>query len=509
MTASRATEIMARLERAKAERQRLEPLFDDCMRLTMPARARFHSRNLVDRADDIFDETGANGVQEFVSRMQAGIVPPFRQFVELKASSLVDPRDRTAVNRDLEEITEYAFEEIWASNFAQESAEAFHDLAISTGTLLVEDGGARGALMHKAIPITDAYFERGPDDRVGGAFRVAKVAPQNIALRYKDAVLSPQTERLLAEKKDGETVDVVEYCRFEHNSFGMTYEVVIADTKEVIVDRRASGPGSAPFIPFRWATAAGETWGRGPLLNAIGAIRTTNLMVELVMENAAMQIVGIYQTDNEGVINAEQVNLLPGSILTKEIGTNGLEQVNTQGGNFSMRDVVLNDQRLNIRRALYNDMLADPNRTPASATEVAERMADLAYRTSAGFARVFHEFVQPYMMRVLYILEKRGDIQLPVQNGRAIKFHAVSPLAQAQHARELQMLMQDHAIRANIYGPQAAASHYQLKELLPWLKDRTGLSELIYASPEEVEQAMKDTMATAQDMQAAQGAMGQ
>jgi hypothetical protein len=31
---------------------------------------------------------------------------------------------------------------------------------------------------------------------------------------------------------------------------------------------------------------------------------------------------------------------------------------------------------LNIKRALYNDMLGNPDRTPASATEVAERMAD-------------------------------------------------------------------------------------------------------------------------------------
>ena len=34
--------------------------------------------------------------------------------------------------------------------------------------------------------------------------------------------------------------------------------------------------------------------------------------------------------------------------------------------------------RLNIKRALYNDMLGDPNRTPATATEIAERMADLS-----------------------------------------------------------------------------------------------------------------------------------
>ena len=33
--------------------------------------------------------------------------------------------------------------------------------------------------------------------------------------------------------------------------------------------------------------------------------------------------------------------------------------------------LILSDMRLNIKRALYNDMLGNPDKTPASATEVA------------------------------------------------------------------------------------------------------------------------------------------
>lgn len=500
-----AKEIARRLGQARTERQRFEPIYDDAMRLTMPGRKRFYNVNPQETAEDIFDETGANAVTEFVSRMLAGVAPPFTEFVKLEASSTVAARDRPAVNRDLAEIGKFMFEEIWASNFAQEASEAFFDMAVSTGTLLVEEGTNGLALHHKAIPLTECFFEAAPDGSIGGLFRVSRVPGEDVEARYRRAKIRPDIARELANKK--EPVSVVEYTYRENTITEKSRHVVmIEDSKEIIVDRPLSGVGSDPFIKFRWNTTAGEVLGRGPLLNALAAIRTTNLMVELVLENAAMSIVGIYQTDNEGTINADQVHLLPGTILAKEIGTKGLEPVPGATGNFNMQDVVLSDQRLNIKRALFNDMLSDPNKTPATAYEVSERMADLAYRSSTGFSRLFYEFIQPYIRRVLYILEKRGDIELPVKSGRALSFRAVSPLAQAQQGRELQALMQGHQIVSAMFGAQAAAAQYDLEQLLPWIQQRGGVTPGIYKKPKEVVKAVSESLAAMQQMQAqAQG----
>lgn len=502
-------EIQKRLDKAISERQRLETLFDDAIRLTMPARKRFH-HNPVDLAEDIFDETGANGVAEFVSRMQAGLVPPFTEFLQLRASSLVKPADRRAINRDLDEIAKYAFEEIWASNFAQESAESFYDLALSTGCMLVEEGRRTG-IHNRAIPVTDIYIERGPDDLIGGVFRSQTRKASDLPYLYPrmfQADRAPRTAQMIVHEKDRE-VEIIEYTRRDYAAAGDAYvqQIVNKSADEVIYERKMEGRGANPFLTFRWSAAAGETWGRGPLLNAMAAIRTTNLMVELVLENAAMSIVGVYQTDNDGVVNADNIQLLPGTIITKEIGTKGLEQVAGHTGNFNMQDVVLGDQRLNIKRALFNDMLSDPNKTPATATEVAERMADLAHRTAAGFSRVFYEFVEPYMWRVLHILEKRGDIALPVQNRRAIQFHAVSPLAQAQQGRDLQQLVNDFQIRSLVFGPQTAPQMYDMEKLHDWMKAKMGLDEKIYRSAADVVKSMQQQADAMQQTQLLQEAM--
>ena len=80
----------------------------------------------------------------------------------------------------------------------------------------------------------------------------------------------------------------------------------VCPLKSVLFKERCSGVGSNPFICFRWSKCAGEVYGRGPLLNALSSIKTTNLTVELILENAQMAISGIYQMEDDGVINLIQ-----------------------------------------------------------------------------------------------------------------------------------------------------------------------------------------------------------
>ena len=70
-------------------------------------------------------------------------------------------------------------------------------------------------------------------------------------------------------------------------------------------------------------------------------------------------------------------------------------------------------------------MLGDPNRTPASATEVAERMADLSRKIGSAFGRLQAEMVQPVLQEAVYILKKQGRIEMPTVNGREVKIRSV------------------------------------------------------------------------------------
>ena len=99
-------------------------------------------------------------------------------------------------------------------------------------------------------------------------------------------------------------------------------------------------------------------------------------------------------------------------------------------------------------------MLGNPDRTPASATEVAERMADLSRRIGSAFGRLQAEMVQPVLQRIIYILKKQGRIEIPTVNGREVKIRSVSPLAQAQNQADITAVARWLELIQGAFGPQ-------------------------------------------------------
>ena len=97
-------------------------------------------------------------------------------------------------------------------------------------------------------------------------------------------------------------------------------------------------------------------------------------------------------------------------------------------------------------------MLGDPNKTPASATEVAERMADLSRRIGSAFGRLQAEMVQPVLQRIIYILKKQGRIEVPSVNGREVKIRSVSPLAQAQNQADITAVARWLELIQSVFG---------------------------------------------------------
>lgn len=481
--------LKLRLEQAKTERRFMEPLLDECHRLYLPHRRRFYNgSNGLDNAAEIYDETGANSLQEYASRIHAGITPNFTKFAILEASDDVHDSDKAAVNRDLDEISDYIFDEIWESNFSQEVHEAHLDMGISTGALLVEEG--KTDLLHNtALPITELFLEAGPRDEIGGMFRERKIKQSFLEVLYPDAEISGEFRRKIETEPDKD-IEVCDAIWTDHAAVGEAafHAVFTGGTEkcEVIRKRRMTGAGCNPFIGYRFGKSAGEVWGRGPAMNTLPAVRTMNLTVEMLLQNAAMSLIGMYHVDDDSIINADTITLEPGAILPRMAGSRGLERIDTGGGEFRLSDILLSDQALKIRRGLFNDMLSDPNKTPATALEVSERMADLAHRMSAAFGRLHFELLRPYIMRCLYLAQKRKKIELPTFRGERIKIRAISPLALAQGQRDLQNLMQYHQISTALVGQIPASAQYAEGELLPYVREKLSISEKLFADEKTV-----------------------
>jgi hypothetical protein len=450
-----AKQYIQSYQKAKAFRENWVPLFEECYEYALPQRESFYYEEAGQRRDDkIFDETAVVGVQEFASRLQSGLVPNFARWADLMAGSEVPPDQREAIDNELDEVTEYVFEVLQNSNFSQEVHESFMDLAVGTGVLCVEEGDAINPVNFSAIPLPHVVLDTGPDDKIDHVYRERKkVKFDHLSIMYPKGNFDQKVTSLMGSDRETTVLEVV--CRdySKKNEESYFHYAICMTTKTMLYAKEMNGLGSNPFVCFRWGKCAGEIYGRGPLLNALSAIKTTNLTIELILENAQMSISGIYQMEDDGVINPDTINLVPGSIIPKAMGSAGLQPINA-AGRFDVAQLVLSDMRLNIKRALYNDMLGNPDRTPATATEVAERMGDLARRMGSAFGRLQAELVQPVLQRVIYILKKQGRIEVPTVNGREVKVRSVSPLAQAQSNQDISSVARFLELVGGAFGPE-------------------------------------------------------
>jgi hypothetical protein len=501
-----AKHYIKKYETARTHRTTFEDLFQECYDYALPQREGFYYNAPGQRRDDrIFDETAVVGVQEFASRLQSGLVPNFARWSDLVAGSEVPPEEQEEINNRLDSVTEYIFEVLANSNFAQEVHESFMDLAVGTGCLLVEEGDSVNPLRFSAIPLPKIVLENGPDDRIDHVYREREVRHSDMKIVYPKAKLSPKLEEMMVKKAEDKCKVLEVVCRLydKPNVERYGYYAIDKTHGELIFQDIFEGVGSNPFVCFRWSKASGEVYGRGPLVNALSAIKTTNLTIQLVLENAQMAISGIYQMDDDGIVNVDTINLVPGTVIPKAPGSNGLQPV-AAAGSFDVANLVLNDMRLNIKRALYNDMLGDPNRTPATATEIAERMADLSRRIGSAFGRLQAEMVQPILQRVVYILRKQGRIDLPTVNGREVKVRSVSPLAQAQSNQDITTVARFLELVGANFGPDMVNLLVDSEETAIYLAKKFGVPDNLIrdeADREAIQQQMQQ-MAQMQQMMA-------
>ena len=164
--------MLARYKRAESIKELWRPTFEECFEYSMPARESFYPTSAGQtKTDKIFDETAVVGVQEFASRLQAGIVPNYARWAELIAGSEIPSEERTEVNESLDGVTNYVFEILQNSNFAQEIHESFLDLAVGTGALLIEEGDAIKPIRFTAVPLSRLTLDTGPNYVIDTVYR--------------------------------------------------------------------------------------------------------------------------------------------------------------------------------------------------------------------------------------------------------------------------------------------------------------------------------------------------
>lgn len=496
-----AKQKLKRYQKAKAYRENWVPLFEECYEYTLPMRESFYYEEAGQRRDErIFDETAVVGIQEFASRLQSAMVPNFTRWADFIAGTEIPPEQKDEVNNQLDEVTDYVFEVLQNSNFAQEVHESFMDLAVGTGVLCVEEGDSVNPVIFTSVPLPRIILDAGPNNNIDHVFRERKkIRFDDLHILYPDSAFDQKVMNQMNMDRETTVLEIVCKDYSKRNEEAYYHYAICMTTETLLYEKQLRGLGSNPFVCFRWSPAPSEVYGRGPIINALASIKTTNLTIEMILENAQMAISGIYQAEDDGVMNLDTINLVPGTVIPKAMGSAGLQPIQS-AGRFDVSQLQLSEMRMNIRKALFMDMLGDPDKTPASATEVAERMADLNRRMSATFGRLQTELVQPVLQRVIYILKKQGRIELPTVNGREVKIRSVSPLAQGQANEDIARIARFLESVNTYLGPQLLPILIDPEQTAVVLAEKFGVPDTLIRDEEQRRQltAMMQRMAQQQ-----------
>ena len=216
------------------------------------------------------------------------------------------------------------------------------------------------------------------------------------------------------------------------------------------------------------------------------AIKTLNLTVQLILENAEMAIAGSYVYDDDGVFNPDNITIQPGTFIPRSPGSR-IETL-AAPGRFDVAQLVLDDMRRNVRKALFIDELdTRPNaRTPLSATEVSERLADVARDMGAVAGRMQKEFLQPLVERIIKIYTDQGLINIPKVDGRELRIIPVSPLLRAQDQQDVADFVRFQQTVAGTFGPEITPVLYNQEKVVQYLAQKFGVMEELLADQGQV-----------------------
>lgn len=488
--------LLSRAEKGFSDRDLNRELFEESYEYLLPYRNTFENRDGTHNKPTVqYDSTAMNASANFVNTMQSNFTPVFTRWAELKAGPGIEEKQRKKFNKELEKLTDVIFTYLNASNFATAAAEMYFDWGIGTGALWLHEGDEQQPLNFIATPMSEMGMVEGRFGTVDGRFRKYKIKARLIKHTWpNDVVNLDDTLSDKIKQKPDEEVELVETCYYDYDDFVWRYEVVYEKSKHRLVEKTFTE--EICFTP-RWMKIPGFAYGIGPFVLAMADIKTLNKMKEYMLRNAALSVFGVYTVDNPASFNPNTAKIQPNAFIP--VQRNGGPEGPTiqplpRTGSFDVQEFMVRDLQDTIRKTMLDTRLPEPQATPTTAFEIAERIKEFQQDIGSAYGRAMFEYVQPLFRRIIAILDRKGLIKLPKGfeiDNFFVQVQVVSPIAQTQALEDVQKFMQTFQMTAGI-NPQLALMAYEVEKLPQWLTEKTGSpsSLLRDVDTEELKQAL-------------------
>lgn len=477
-----------RYRRARANFDRVAPLLSEAYEFCLPLREGPYPDGGEgrQRLERVFDSTGQEALQSLASKMLDDGWPTDQKPFELRSGYEVPEEEREEVDRRAAMVANLAIDLVNASNYRAAGHEADQDWCIGTGVLLCERGDAVQPLRFRHVPLSKAVMDLGPGDERDALFFERKIRIGDIVHTWPGADLGPFRDR--AEGAADDRVSIVEGWQRDWEDRGTerwTYRCVALDEMHTFKAGFEQGDGSRPFIDYDYSRRGGEVYGRGPAWIALPTIRVLNVVQEMLLEYADLAIGGVWQIEDNGIINPNTVRIQSGMILPVMPNSRGLQPVPLPGSPQLGQFVVADLQRA-IRSMFMELDLGPTDQTPRTAEEVLQRTAERSAKRAGPYHRYLVEKIARMVKRVLFIAKGLGLIRLdaPV-DGRTLRIRAVSPITRTQNLDDVLRHLRFVQMMRSAVAPQVASLLIDEEKLSSYLAERMGVDPNVLRSAVE------------------------
>jgi len=446
------------------------------------------------RVDHVFDATAPTAALRFAGRIQQDVTPTDTPFFKLEAGPLIPRDERKALNEQLGVISDIAHGVLSTGTFHTSAHESYVDLFGGTSNLLAQEGDNRDLLRWVAVPDREVALEAGPYGDVWGRHWKRLWCAELVKEMWPDGDLSETLKKKIADHPY-EEIEICQATRYNR----------AADRHELTVwwtgDKAEAGPIHAetfrvsPWVSTRFFKIPGEVYGRGPAMLALPFIKTTNKARELALKAAAFAVLGLWMARNDGVFNPDNARMTPGGIWTVR-STGGPMGASIQRlpvpENFDISSIVVEEERQQMKRALFDDTLPPEAAAVRSATEIMERVKYLNQDLAGIQSRLVLEQVRPVVTIAIDRLERKGLLPTNITIDQLLtKISITSPVSASNRADQAKRLVDWATIVLQFGGQQGLMIAARLEKMLPDIGRMLGVEEQYVRSKEEGAQMQK------------------
>jgi hypothetical protein len=499
-------QILKRQELAQKKKDEFQQLYQDAYEFALPQRQLYGiwegGATGTKKMQRVFDSTAINSTQRFANRLQSVVFPPQRKWARLEPGTAIPEDRKDQAQQILDVYGERMFAVLRQSNFDIAIGEFLLDLAVGTACMMVQPGDDTSPINFVPVPLFLVSYEEGANGQVDNVYRRMRMKAESISRQWPDAKIPDEMQRRI-ENKPTDDIELIEATVYDYKRGDYCYHVIDKTSKAEIVYRRRK---TSPWVISRYMKVAGEIYGRGPLVTALPDIKTLNKTKELLLKNASLAVAGPYTAADDGVLNPNTVKIVPGAIIP--VARNGGPQGPSlqplpRSGDFNVSQLVINDMTQSIKRILLDESLPPDNMSARSATEIVERMKELAQNLGSAFGRLINETMIPLTSKILEVMDERGLIDLPLRvNGLEVKVTPVAPLAQAQAMEEVNAVLQ-YAQLMQGFGTDGAVA-IKTDMVVDYIGDKLGVPAVLRNTAAERAVLMEEMQAQQQNALAMQ-----